>query len=80
MESKLLNNMTNTNNKELIELLKECNISEQSIIMALLGLGTHTAYYKVLYNKIQNNKDKMTEQLFKKIVIEIFHEIDREEE
>ena len=80
MKSKLLKNMQNEKNQELIELLKECNISDSTISMALLGLGTHTAYYRVLYNRVKNNKDKMTETLFKKITIEIFHELDRAEE
>ena len=61
-------------------LAKQCNISDTTIMMTLLGLGTHSAYYRVLYNRIQNNIEKMNEKFLKKLVIEIFHEIDREEE
>ena len=76
----LIDKIKDNSNKELINLLKEYNISDRTIMMTLLGIGTHTAYYKVLYNRIQNNKDKMNESFLKKLVIEIFHEIDREEE
>ena len=37
-------------------------------------------YYKFLYNRINNNKDKMNDDLLKKEVVDILHEIDRNED
>lgn len=33
-------------------------------MLTMLEIGTHTEYYKVLYNRIINNKDKMNDDLF----------------
>ena len=66
--------------ERLINLLRECNISDGRIMMAMFGIGTHTEYYNVLYNRINNQKDKMNEELFKKEVLDILHEIDRNED
>lgn len=49
-------------------------------MMAMFGIGTHIEYYNVLYNRINNQKDKMNEELFKKEVLDILHEIDKEDE
>ena len=37
-------------------------------------------YYKVLYNRINNNKENMNDELVKKEVVDILHEIDRNED
>lgn len=76
----VVDKMTNEESKDLIKLLKECNIDDGHIMMAIFGIGTHTEYYRVLYNRINNQKDKMTLELFKKEVVDILHEIDRNEE
>ena len=60
--------------------MKECNISDGVIMLTMLGIVTHTEYYKVLYNRINNNKDKMNDDLLKKEVVDILHEIDRNED
>ena len=80
MQNDIIDKIKDSSNQELIDLMKEYNISNSTIMMTLMGIGTHTNYYKVLYNRIQNNKDKINETFLKKLVIEIFHEIDREEE
>ena len=76
----VVHKMTNEESKDLIKLLKECNIDDGHIMMAIFGIGTHTEYYRVLYNRINNQKDKMTLELFKKEVVDILHEIDRNDE
>ena len=66
--------------KELIDLLRFYKISESTIMLILLGIGSHTAYYKVLVNRINKNKLLVNEKWLKREVSEIFHEIDRNEE
>ncbi|MBQ7790438.1 MAG: hypothetical protein IJ399_04165 [Bacilli bacterium] len=80
IEEKVVNNLTNKYSKELIDLMKECNISDSVIMLSIMGIGTHTAYYGVLYNRIMNNKEQMNDELAKKLVIELFREIDKNEE
>ena len=65
---KVVDGLTNDSSEELINLMKECNISDGVIMLTMLGIGTHTEYYKVLYNRINNNKDKMNDDLVKKEV------------
>ena len=77
LENKILKKLTNDTSEELINLMKEYKISDSTIMLTIMGIGTHTAYYRVLYNRIQNNKDKITEEYIKKLVIELFKEIDR---
>ena len=76
----VVDKMSNEESEKLIKLLRECNIDDGHIMMAIFGIGTHTEYYKVLYNRINNQKDKITLDLFKKEVVDILHEIDRSEE
>lgn len=64
-------------NEELIKLMRDCKISDSVIMLTLFGIGTHTAYYKVLYNRINNNLDKMNDDYAKALALEIFHEIDK---
>ena len=49
-------------------------------MLTMLGIGTHTEYYKVLYNRINNNIENMNDELVKKEVVDILHEIDRNED
>ena len=65
---KVVDGLTNDLSEELINIMKECNISDRVIMLTMLGIGTHTEYYKVLYNRINNNKDKMNDDLVKKEV------------
>ncbi len=76
----VVDKMENEDSERLINLLRECNISDGRIMMAMFGIGTHTEYYNVLYNRINNQKDKMNEELFKKEVLDILHEIDKDDE
>ncbi len=76
----VVDKMENEDSERLINLLRECNISDGIIMMAMFGIGTHTEYYNVLYNRINNQKAKMNEELFKKEVLDILHEIDRNED
>ena len=76
----VVDRMENDISERLINLLRECKIRDGQIMMALFGIGTHTEYYNVLFNRINNQKEKMNEELFKKEVLEILHEIDRNED
>jgi hypothetical protein len=76
----VVDKMKNKDSDRLINLLRECNISDGQIMMTIFGIGTHTEYYDVLYNRINNQKNIMNEELFKKEVLNILHEIDRNED
>lgn len=76
----VVDKMENEDSERLIKLLRECNISDGHIMLAMFGIGTHTEYYNVLYNRINYQKDKINDELFKKEVVDILHEIDRNEE
>lgn len=77
---KVVDGLTNDSSEELINLMKECNISDGIIMLTMLGIETHTEYYKVLYNRINNNIENMNDELVKKEVVGILHEIDRKED
>ena len=76
----VVDKMKNDDSQELIKLMQECNISNAIIMLTMFGIGTHTEYYKVLYNRINNNRDKVNDDWLKKQAVEIFEEIDRNEE
>ena len=76
----VVDKMENEDSERLINLLRECKIKDGQIMMAVFGIGTHKEYYNVLYNRINNQKDEMNEELFKKEVLNILHEIDRNED
>ena len=80
IEERVVNNLTNDDSSELINLLRECKIRDGVIMLAIFGIGTHTEYYRALYNRVKNNKDKITEEYFKSLVLDILHEIDRNED
>ena len=80
IKKKVVDGLTNDSSEELINLMKECNISDGIIMLTMLGIGTHTEYYKVLYNRINNNIENMNDELVKKEVVGILHEIDRKED
>jgi len=76
--SKAINNVNGDEvYNTFVDLMKRCHISDSTIMMTAMGIGSHTEYYKVLINRINNNRDKVNESWIKKQVIEIFHEIDR---
>lgn len=81
MDEKIeLQELNEVNNKEvepLIKLLKDKKISDISIMLTILGIGTHTEYYDVLINRINNVKEPITDSIVKELAIEIFHEIDK---
>lgn len=66
--------------KELTSLMRECGVSDGVIMLSLFGIGTHTEYYNVLINRINNNKDKVNDEWMKKEMLDIFHEIDKDDE
>ena len=66
--------------KELTSLMRECGVSDGVIMLSLFGIGTHTEYYNVLINRINNNKVKVNDEWIKKEMLDIFHEIDKEDE
>ena len=70
----------NDESSKLIKIMRECKLSNSTIMLTLFGLGTHTKYYDVLYDLIDKNRDKVTEDWIKHEVINIFHEIDKEED
>lgn len=80
ISNKVVDNLTNDKSKELIELMKINNISDGIIMLTMLGIGSHTEYYVVLYNRLNNIKEKLTDDIVKKEVIDILHEIDNAEE
>ena len=47
----VVNKMKNEDSEKLINLMRECNISEGVIMLTMFGIGTHTEYYKILYNR-----------------------------
>lgn len=72
--------LINEETEKLISLLRNCNISDENIMITLLGIGSHTEYYNVLYNRVNNKKEIIDEKLFKKEVVNILQEIDRNED
>ncbi len=66
--------------EELTSLMRECGVSDGVIMLSLFGIGTHTEYYNVLINRINNNKDKVNDEWIKKEMLDTFHEIDKEDE
>ena len=66
--------------EELTSLMRECGVSDGVIMVSLFGIGTHTEYYNVLINRINNNKDKVNDEWIKKEMLDIFYEIDKEDE
>ena len=66
--------------EELTSLIRECGVSDGVIMLSLFGIGTHTEYYNVLINRINNNKDKVNDEWIKKEMLDIFYEIDKEDE
>lgn len=77
IEETVVNRFKNDSSEDLINIMREKNVSDGVIMLTLLGIGTHTEYYKVLYNRINNCKGIINDREVKKMVIEIFHEIDR---
>ena len=66
--------------EELTSLMRERGVSDGIIMLSLFGIGSHTEYYNVLINRINNNKDKVNDEWIKKEMVDIFHEIDKSEE
>ncbi len=62
----VVNKLTNNESEELINLMRECKISDGVIMLTMLGIGSHTEYYRVLYNRINNNINKMNDEFLKK--------------
>ena len=66
--------------EELTSLMRECGVSDGVIMLSLFGIWTHTEYYNVLINRINNNKYKVNDEWIKKEMLDIFYEIDKEDE
>lgn len=49
-------------------------------MLTLMEIGSHTEYYKVLYNRINKQKDAINDEMVKQKALEIFHEIDKKED
>jgi hypothetical protein len=62
----VVDNMKNDESKELTDLLEKYNINNGIIMLTMFGIGTHTEYYKVLINRIKNNKEKVNDNWFGK--------------
>lgn len=78
--SDIVEGIEDDKSKELIDLMRNCNISNGVIMLTLFGIGTHTEYYRVLYNLINNNLDKVNDDWIKNEVKKIFHELDKLED
>lgn len=77
IEETVVNRFKNDDSKELINLMRKKKVSDGVIMLTLFGIGTHTEYYRVLYNRINNQNGEINDKVIKKLAIEIFHEIDR---
>lgn len=77
IEETVVNKIKNDESEELINLMREKKASDGVIMLTLLGIGTHTGYYRVLYNRINNYEGEINDNVIKKLALEIFHEIDR---
>ena len=66
--------------EELTSLMRECGASDGVIMLSLFGIWTHTEYYNVLINRINNNKDKVNDEWIIKEMLDIFYEIDKEDD
>ena len=73
----VVDGMKNDRSENLINLLHEHKISNDIIMLTLIGIGSHTEYYRVLYNRINNYKGEINDNTIKLLVREILHEIDR---
>ena len=65
IENKVVDKLKNDSSEELINLMWECNISDGVIILTLMEIGSHTEYYKVLYNRINKQKDAINDEMVK---------------
>ena len=77
IEETVVNKFKNDKSEELINLMQAKKVSDGVIMLTLLGIGTHTEYYRVLYNRINNYEGEINDNVIKKLVSKIFHEIDR---
>lgn len=80
IENKAVDILNNEKSENLINLMKNHNISDGVITMTMLGIGSHTEYYNVLFNRINNIKEPINDEIIKREVIDILHEIDRNED
>lgn len=79
IEERVVDNIANDRSERLIKLLREMGVSDGIIMIILFGIGSHTEYYNVLYNRINNLKEEITDDVVRREALEIFHEIDRNE-
>lgn len=79
IEERVVDNIANDRSERLIKLLREMGVSDEIIMITLFGIGSHTEYYNVLYNRINNLKEEITDDVVRREALEIFHEIDRNE-
>ncbi len=79
IEETIVNQLKNDENEELINLMREKMVSDGVIMLTLFGIGSHTEYYKVLYDRINNYEGEINDNTIKGIVTEIFHEIDKKD-
>ncbi len=77
IEETVVNKFKNDESEELINLMREKKVSDGVIMLTLFGIGTHTEYYRILYNRIKNYEGGINDNVIKKLASEIFHEIDR---
>lgn len=80
IENEVVDKLKNDSSEELINLMRECNISDRVIMLTLMGIGSHIEYYNFLYNRINKQKDTINDEMVKQEALEIFHEIDRKED
>ena len=77
IEENKVNKLKNNESENIINLMREKKVSDGVIMLTLFGIGSHTEYYKVLYDRIKNYEGEINDNTIKEIVTEIFHEIDR---
>ena len=77
IEETVVNRFKNDSSEELINLMREKKVSDGIMMLTLFGIGTHSEYYKVLHNRINNYECEINDNTIKKLASEIFHEIDR---
>ena len=69
---KAVDRITNSETESLIKLLRKIGIGDDYIIAGLLCIDSHTEYYKVLYDRINKQKESYTLDMYKKDVVDLF--------
>ena len=79
----VIERVDNVTSEELVKFLRDCNIDNYLIMLAISRIGNHTEFYKDLYNKINRMKiqnKKISEEEFKAELLDIMMQIGKNED